>query len=198
VFAVILISLLPDNGEAVSLNTFSASIKGIPSASPHLHTRLNFEYFGGDLFNTRKMQNAPNSIFAVINKLRLPCLRIVSIEIQPIELQVPADFRPFLLAHPKLHDVSINFHGQLLQDAALPNLRSFEGSAIDCVICNGRRRIESSCSNLNLTLASAAKRNKVVLVLGATSMFGMKILSCSAWPQLQRSDNYISPSEHHT
>jgi hypothetical protein len=134
-----------DNGEAVALNTFSATIKGIPSASPHLHTlKLDLEYFGGYPFNTRKEQSGPNSIFAVINKLRFPCLRTVSIDIELVEVNVPVDFRPFLLAHPSLHDVSINLQGQPLQDTALPNLRSFEGTLIDCVtICNGTRRIES-------------------------------------------------------
>jgi hypothetical protein len=143
--ALMLMSVSLDNGEVVALNKFSTTIKSIPSASPHLHTlKLNFECFGGGVFKMLKEQSGPNSIFAVINKLRFPCLRTVSIDIKLVEINAPVDFRPFLIGHPSLHDVSINLQGQPLPDIALPNLRSFEGSPIDCVtICNGTRRIES-------------------------------------------------------
>ena len=80
--ALMLMSVSLDNGEVVALNRFSTTIKSIPSASPHLHTlKLNFECFGVGLFKMRKEQSGPNSIFAVINKLRFPCLRTVSIDI---------------------------------------------------------------------------------------------------------------------
>jgi hypothetical protein len=132
-----------DERDAVSYNAFSTSIKCIPSSSPHLHTlKLKFECFG--LWNMHKEQSEPDSIVSVINTLRLPCLRIVSIEIELCEVTQPMDFRPFLSAHPSLHDISIDLQGRPLEDVALPNLLSFGGSPVDCItVCNGRRPIES-------------------------------------------------------
>jgi hypothetical protein len=134
-----------ESGEPVALKALSASIKSIQTASPQLHTlKLKFEYFGGKPFDMRKAQQDPNSVFAVINKLRLPCLRIFSIEIRQSELDDPLPFHPFLLAHPLLQDVSVDLQGKSLPDTALSNLQSFRGSPVDCVtICNGRRSIKS-------------------------------------------------------
>lgn len=163
-----LMIILAEGGDTVALNRICASIKGIPVASPHLHTFiLKFEYnFLDGVLAPRKdsSEKGPDSIFATINNLRLPCLRVVEIEIDIYLIAECMDFRPFIQAHPSLENVSINLRDQPLEATALPHLRSFEGQPEDCItICDGRRPIDTLKllllePNFNLSLRREKKQ----------------------------------------
>lgn len=112
-------------------------MKIIPMASPQLHTlTLKFEY--GTLGNRPK-----KTIVLLMNELRFAHLKVVSLEILE-EWNDETDLRPFLDAHPLLEDVSVDMGGKALKSTALPALRRFRGSAVDCItICGGSRPVDS-------------------------------------------------------
>lgn len=63
------------------------------------------------------------------------------------------NWHPFVLAHPSIHEIEIDLPIKLLPDGALPDLQSFTGSVMGClIVCAGHRPIES------ITLRLAAPR----------------------------------------